>query len=89
MKFLKQYRRYRNSDLYIMDKGYDSEESHELIQDTLNSCSLIPVRNRKRKRISGYYRRRLALLFADDKYHLVSFEEFYSANNLLIFLNRK
>jgi hypothetical protein len=30
-----------------MDKGYDSEEIHELIRDTLNSSSLIPVRNRK------------------------------------------
>ena len=52
-----------------MDKGYDSEEIHELIRDTLNSCSLIPVRNRKRKRISGYYRRRLAQAFDDEKYH--------------------
>jgi|SRR5665647_721773 len=42
-----------HSDLYIMDKGYDSEEIHELIQDTLKSCSLIPVSNRKRKRILG------------------------------------
>jgi len=52
-----------------MDKGYDSEEIHELIQDTLNSCSLIPVRNRKRNRISGYYRRRLAQSFDEEKYH--------------------
>jgi hypothetical protein len=34
-----------------------------------NSCSLIPVRNRKRKRISGYYRRRIAQAFDDEKYH--------------------
>ena len=59
----------RHSDLYVMDKGYDSEEIHELIQDTLNSCSLIPVRNRKRKRISGYYRRRIAQSFDEEKYH--------------------
>jgi len=52
-----------------MDKGYDSEEIHELIRDTLNSCSLIPVRYRKRKRISGYYRRRIAQSFDDEKYH--------------------
>jgi len=50
-------------------KEYDSEEIHELIQDTLNSCSLIPVRNRKRKRISGYYRKRIARLFDNQKYH--------------------
>jgi hypothetical protein len=52
-----------------MDKGYDSEEIHELIRDTLNSYSLIPVRNRKRKRISGYYRRRIVQLFDQEKYH--------------------
>jgi hypothetical protein len=52
-----------------MDKGYDSEEIHELIRNTLNSCSLIPVRNRKRKRISGYYRRRIAQSFNQEKYH--------------------
>ena len=34
-----------------------------------NSCSLIPVRNRKRKRISGYYRRRIAQAFDEEKYH--------------------
>jgi hypothetical protein len=52
-----------------MDKGYDSEEVHELIHETLNSCSIIPVRNRKRKRISGYYRRRIAQSFDKEKYH--------------------
>jgi len=66
---LKQCHRTRPSDLYLMDKAYDSEEIHELVWDTLNACSLIPVRNRKRKRISGYYRRRIAQLFDDVKYH--------------------
>jgi hypothetical protein len=68
-KLLKQCHRARHSDLYLMDKGYDSEDIHELIHNTLNSCSLVPVRNRKRKRISGYYRRQLALSFDDEKYH--------------------
>jgi hypothetical protein len=45
-----------------MDKGYDSESIHELIRDTLNLI-LIPVRTRKRKRISGYYRKRLSQSF--------------------------
>ena len=58
-KLLKQCHRARHSDLYVMDKGYDSEEIRELIHNNLNSCSLIPVRNRKRKRISGYYRKRI------------------------------
>ena len=68
-KLLKQCHKIRCSDLYVMDKGYDSEEIHELIRDSLNSCSLIPVRNRKRKRISGYYRRRIAQSFDQEKYH--------------------
>jgi hypothetical protein len=66
-KLLRQCHRVRHSDLYVMDKGYDSEEIHELIRDTLNSCSLIPVRNRKRKRISGYYRRQIAQVFRRGK----------------------
>jgi hypothetical protein len=68
-KPLKQCHRIRHSDLYVMDKGYDSEEIHELIRDTLNSSSLIPVRNRKRKRISGYYRRQIVQSFDQEKYH--------------------
>ena len=68
-KLLKQCHRSRHSDLYVMDKGYDSEEIHKLIQETLDSCSLIPVRNRKRKRISGFYRRRIDQLFDERKYH--------------------
>lgn len=66
---LKQCHRIRPSDLYVMDKAYDSEDIHELVWDTLNSCSLVPVRNRKRKRISGYYRRRMAHSFDEEKYH--------------------
>jgi transposase len=68
-KLLKQCHRVRHSDLYVMDKGYDSEEIHELIHDTLNSCALIPIRNRKRKRIFGYYRRRIAQSFDQERYH--------------------
>ena len=41
-KLLRQCHRVRHSDLHIMDKGYDSEEIHELIRDTLTSCSVIP-----------------------------------------------
>ncbi len=68
-KLLKQSHRTRQSDLYVMDKGYDSEEIHRLIRDTLNSNSLIPIRTRKRKRISGFYRRRMMLVFDPDQYH--------------------
>jgi hypothetical protein len=44
---LKQCHRIRHSDLYVMENWFDTEEIHELIPNTLNSCSLIPVRNRK------------------------------------------
>ena len=68
-KLLKHCHRTRKSDLYVMDKGYDSEDIHELIHDSLNSFSLIPVRERKRKRISGYYRKRLSDSFDLEMYH--------------------
>ena len=68
-KLLKQCHRIRASDLHVMEKGYDSEKMHALIQDSLKSCSLIPVRNRRRKRIFRYYRRRIAHSFDQEKYH--------------------
>jgi hypothetical protein len=55
-KLLVQGHRTRKSDTYVLDKGYDSEDIHKLIRDDLNSYSLIPVKTRQRKRISGYYR---------------------------------
>ena len=35
-KLLKHCHKVRHPDLYVMDKGYDSEEIHKLIWDTLN-----------------------------------------------------
>ena len=60
--------RVRYSDLDGMDNGYNSEEIHELIRVTLNSCSLLPSRYKKRKRISGMYRRRIAQSYDEEKY---------------------
>jgi hypothetical protein len=68
-KLLVQCHRTRKSDSYVLDKGYDSGEIHKLIRDDLNSYSLIPVRTRKRKRISGFYRRELACSFDQTLYH--------------------
>jgi len=68
-KLLLQCHRNRPSDIYLMDKGYDSEDIHRLIHEVLDSDSLIPVRNRKRKRILGYYRRSLARSFDEETYH--------------------
>jgi hypothetical protein len=68
-KLLVQCHRTRKSDAYVLDKGYDSEDIHRLIRDDLNSYSLIPVRTRKRKRISGFYRRELSKSFDQSRYH--------------------
>jgi hypothetical protein len=68
-KLLVQCHRTRKSETYVLDKGYDSEDIHRLIRDDLNAYSLIPVRTRKRKRISGVYRRELARSFDQTCYH--------------------
>ncbi len=68
-KLLVQCHRTRKSDIYVLDKGYDSEDIHRLIRGDLNAYSLIPVRTRKRKRISGFYRRELNRFFDEEKYH--------------------
>lgn len=68
-KLLVQCHRTRKSEAYVLDKGYDSEDIHRLIRDDLNADSLIPVRTRKQKRISGVYRRELARAFDQTRYH--------------------
>ena len=45
------------------------EISFRLIRDTLISCSLTPIRTRKHKRISVYYRRLMEKSFDPDKYY--------------------
>jgi len=68
-KLLVQCHRTRKSETYVLDKGYDSEDIHRLIRDDLTAYSLIPLRDRKRKRISGYYRRELSRAFDLTLYH--------------------
>jgi transposase len=65
---LKQCHRSRKSECYVMDKGYDSEALHRLIRDELNAHSIIPLRERKRKRINGSYRRSIAREFDSSIY---------------------
>jgi len=74
-KLLVQCHRTRKSDIYVIDKGYDSENIHTLIRDDLNSYSLIPVRTRQRKRISGVYRCELSSSFDQMRYHRRNLEE--------------
>ncbi len=60
---LKQCQRFRRSNCFVLDKGYDSEALHKLIRNELGAESLIPVRDRERKKIIGYYRRKTAKCF--------------------------
>ena len=38
------------SECYMMDKGYDSEKIHALIRKKIKADSIIPLRERKRKK---------------------------------------
>jgi len=66
---LRQSHRARKSSWYVMDKGYDAESIHRQIRVELQSGSMIPVRERRRKRISGRYRRQNMAEFDEDVYH--------------------
>ena len=66
---LKQCHRSRKSECYVMDKGYDSKALHRLIRDDLNAHSVIPIRERNRKRINGSYRRSISRGFDFTVYH--------------------
>jgi len=66
---LRQSHRARKASVYVMDKGYDAESIHRQIRVELRSRSMIPVRERKRKRISGRYRRQNMAEFDEDVYH--------------------
>ena len=48
-KLLRQCHRVRHSDLYVMDKGYDSEDIHKLIRDYLNSYFSYPIQDQTKK----------------------------------------
>jgi len=53
----------------LWTKDTTLKRSIALIWDTLHSCSLIPIRERKRKRISGYYRWNNGEIFDPNQYH--------------------
>jgi len=52
-----------------MDKGYDSEEIHTLIREEIKADSIVPLRERKRKRINGKYRKQLHTDFDNIRYN--------------------
>ena len=69
MTLLKQCHKTRKSKYYVMDKGYDSEDIHSLARDQLGAISMIPLRQRKRKKIKGIYRRKMVREFDKALYH--------------------
>ncbi len=69
MTLLKQCHKTRRSNYYVMDKGYDSEDIHSLARDKLGSIAMIPLRQRKRKKIKGKYRRKMIWEFDEELYH--------------------
>ena len=52
-----------------MDKGYDSENIPALIREEMKADSIIPLRQRKRKKVGGKYRKQLLLVFDKIKYN--------------------
>jgi quaternary ammonium compound-resistance protein SugE len=52
-----------------MDKGYDSEAIHSLVREELEAVAMIPLRERKRKKIKGKYRRKMIDEFEEILYH--------------------
>ena len=69
MTLLKQFHKTRRSSYYVMDKGYDSEDIHSLARDKLGSITIIPLRQGKRKKIKGKYRRKIRWEFDEELYH--------------------
>lgn len=66
---LKQCDKNCKSIYYVMDKGYDSEEIHSLVREELDSIAMISLRQRKRKKIKGKYRRKMIDEFEELLYH--------------------
>jgi transposase len=58
-----------------MDNGYDSEVIHSLVREELEAIAMIPLRQRKRKKIKGKYRRRMIQEFDRVLYHVRNLAE--------------
>ncbi len=52
-----------------MDKGYDCELIHSLTREKFKAIAMIPLRDRKRKKIKGFYRRKMVKEFNEELYH--------------------
>jgi transposase len=58
-----------------MDKGYDSEVIHSLVREELEAIAMIPLRQRKRKKIQGKYRRKMIKEFEETLYYVRNLAE--------------
>ena len=70
MTLLRQCHKTRRSNYYVMDKGYDSESIHSLVREELEAIAMIPLRQRKRSKIKGRYRRKMIHEFEKLLYYI-------------------
>ncbi len=72
---LEQCDKTRRSNYYVMDKGYDSEVIHSLVREELEAIAMIPLRQRKRKKIKSKYRRKMIKEFEKILYYVRNLAE--------------
>jgi gamma-glutamylcysteine synthetase len=72
---LQQCDKNRKSIYYVTDKDYDSKEIQSLVREELDSIAVIPLRERKRKKIKGKCCRRMIQNFDRVLYHVRNLAE--------------
>ena len=72
---LEQCDKTRRSNYYVMDNGYDSEAIHSLVKEELEAIAMIPLRQRKRKKIKSKYRRKMIKEFEKILYYVRNLAE--------------
>jgi len=65
---INQVQRITKSKCYTMDKGYDSEDIHKYIRESIGAESVIPVRKWNGNIYSGKYRMEMFENFNEEKY---------------------
>ena len=56
-------------DYVLGDMAYDCEANHQFVHYTIGARCIVPVRNRERKRVHGFHRKRLYRQFPEQLYH--------------------
>jgi Transposase DDE domain len=67
-RLLRQCHKIRQSECYVMDRGYDSEALHRQIREDLHADSIIPIRSWKNEVVGGAYRKEMATMFDEARY---------------------